>query len=458
MRALHVDRRGWQEEALEAEGLGPGVGGLDRAGGGEVAVLGQEHHRAVERDVAVPVGDRHHRGVPVGDQVHVGAVDRQRMVDLEGLGVRGGAGPVGDRHLRGELPGRAGLHRAGLEPYGEGVQGQRERRQRAVPEQPAAGEVVVLGDVVGEALAGHHDRGALVAEQGAPGDADQQHQHAQVEQQVAELAQVAPLGGHRAIPADDPEALAAQHRRGRVEHLVGTPGGAGGRRLGQPVQPARGGRGLGPQGPHVDPDPRQDAADQRDEQQQVDRREPRRGVDVEQPERVVDLGQLRVRAAEVQHLGRGDRLLRHDRSRDGRQGEQEEQHQGGPHRRQLGPDPAAGLPAGVRGCFGFRARRRPAVVAAPASVPRASPAGLSSLTPAPSFTALSATPPCPTPLRPTPVTARSRSRRPRSASTPSGVPTARSPAAHRRPPSRSRRSAAPPAGGGGLSRRPPASG
>ena len=50
-------------------------------------------------------------------------------------------------------------------------------------------------------LPDHQDHAALVAEQAADREADQHHQHRQVEEQVAGLAQVAPLGATDAVVA-----------------------------------------------------------------------------------------------------------------------------------------------------------------------------------------------------------------------------------------------------------------
>ena len=63
-------------------------------------------------------------------------------------------------------------------------------------EERAGAEVVVLAQGVGEPVLGHHDHAALEPEEPADREADQHDQHREVEQQVARLAQVAPLRGH----------------------------------------------------------------------------------------------------------------------------------------------------------------------------------------------------------------------------------------------------------------------
>ena len=67
----------------------------------------------------------------------------------------------------------------------------------AVGEATAGGEVVVLGDRVRETLSDDHHTGPPETEQPAERHSDQQQQHAQVEDEVPGLAQVAALGGHR---------------------------------------------------------------------------------------------------------------------------------------------------------------------------------------------------------------------------------------------------------------------
>ena len=130
----------------------------------------------------------------------------------------------------------------------EVVDAEGERLHHVGVEQAAGGEVVVLGQVVGEAvlLADEHDDAALVAEQAADGEADQHHEHGQVEEQVAGLAQVAALG------RDGVAALGAARRgtggggsteRGPREHDVGRLVGGVRRVLGQPGQVARVPRG-----------------------------------------------------------------------------------------------------------------------------------------------------------------------------------------------------------------------
>ncbi len=276
------------------------------------------------------------------------------LVDLERLRARGVARLIDHLGVDPEEPGRAPLDRTGLELHVEVLDQHVERLEVAVGELGPRGEVVVLGQIVGEALPDQHHRGAAEPPQRSGGRAEQDEDQADVEDQVAGLAQVAAFGGqadaartHHAVGSRfgfvpvDPVVLLAEQRLGAVEHVVT------GRRGGvdrEPGEVARRTRWAGPHRAGVDRDPRDDAADERDEQQQVDRREPRRGVDREHPDRVVDRAERRVLVDEVVDPDRRQAALRDQRAGDGRQGQREQQHQRGPHRGQLGPeipDPAA---------------------------------------------------------------------------------------------------------------------
>ena len=79
--ALRVERRGRQEEALEAELVRLRARRLHHAGRGHAAVLRQERHRPAEDDLAGRVAHREHRRVAVAEQEHLGAVDHERVVD-----------------------------------------------------------------------------------------------------------------------------------------------------------------------------------------------------------------------------------------------------------------------------------------------------------------------------------------------------------------------------------------
>ena len=110
--------------------------------------------------------------------------------------------------------------------------------------------------------------------------------------------------------------------------------------------------------PRVVADPRDDAADQRDEQQQIDRREPGRGVDLEQPDPVVERAQPRVLGEEVVDLHRSDRRCGSSEPGYRGQRQREEQHQGGAHRGQLGPQVAQPTPPAEGGRSSRRLARR----------------------------------------------------------------------------------------------------
>ena len=264
-------------------------------------------------------------------------------------------------------------------------------------EQAAGVEVVVLGQRVGEPVADHQDHAALVAEQAADPEADQHDQHRQVEQQVAGLAQLPALGGHpppspRSSPSlVEPVAGRAlrgracrdpvppRERRGRApQHDLGLLVGGVRRVVRQPGQVARGRGRVGPVAAPVDEQPRHDAADQRHHQQQVDRREPRRVVDREQPEPVVDRRQVGVGGLPVLGLEGVDAALGDHRPRDRAEGQQEQQHEGRPHRGQLAPGPAHELPrrSARRPCGGGRGRRSGCQVPVSSEPPRSAPAGI----------------------------------------------------------------------------------
>ena len=295
-------------------------------------------------DLAVAVAHREHRGVAVAEQEDLGAVDLQRVVDPQVVGPRPGARLGGVAHRepgsRGAL--RAACRRAGSAPRGPSSV-DRERRE-AVSSVRAPGVEVSYGDrVLENAVALHHEHVALVAEQVAEADRDEQQQQREVEHQVAGLAQVALLGAtRRRRRTCDPEPPAAQR----------------GPRLGQRRPPACGRtttvacsgsryRLRGARGGWARSADRccrlrgSDAADQRDEQQQVDRGEPRRGVDGEQPEPVVATASgVGCCSANCAALRGVDAALRHQRAGDRGEREQEQQHQRRAHRGELPPGPA----------------------------------------------------------------------------------------------------------------------
>jgi hypothetical protein len=221
----------------------------------------------------------------VTDQVHRRTVDVQGPVHLQHLRPRGRARSVDHLDLGPELPRCAGLHRTGLELHVEPLHREPERHQVRLAEAGTRGEVVVLGQVVGEALSDDHHTGAAEPEEDAHRHPEQQEQQADVEDQVAGFPQVAALRGDGVLASDHPVALLPQQVRRPRQHSVA--GRRPRRRVRrEPGQVARRTWGLRPQRPGVHPDPGDDAADEGDEKQQVDRREPGRGVDLEQPDPV----------------------------------------------------------------------------------------------------------------------------------------------------------------------------
>ena len=191
---------------------------------------------------------------------------------------------------------------------------------------------------------------------------DQHDQHREVEEQVAGLAQVAALGGDRAVvPVEPgsarPRSAACARSRTTVGLLVGLERGV----LGQPGQVAGRLRRPGSYAAPVDAQPRDDAADQRDHQQDVDRGEPRRVVDAEQAELVVDRRQRGVRRLPLRGRARSRPPPAGSPSPgSARERQQEQQDQRGAHRGQLAPGPAEPARPGSA-----PERRRRAVAARP---------------------------------------------------------------------------------------------
>ena len=251
-----------------------------------------------------------------------------------------------------------------------------ERRRVHLPlgREPARVPRVVLADVVAEPGALPDDHRSLVGVEPADRDEDEGDEQRDVEDQVAGLAAVALLRGER-------------DRAGRLDALLDAPAAAelaagggrelrrrGGRlepvRLGQPVEVARCGQRLAQHRPRVQPDPRDQAADERDEQQQVDRREPHRAEDVVHADAVEEPPPRAVRADVGPDLGRVQRALRQQRSGHGGDREQEQQDERRPHRGEPAPQPA-----GERtGSCGYVEPRRVVATSPPgASVRRCGP-------------------------------------------------------------------------------------
>ncbi len=344
-----VQGRGRQEHPVQAE-RGLGVRHLHDSRRGEVAVLWQEHHRVVEGDVTRGVRDDEVRCVAVTDQEHLHRVDGQRLVDLDrgrrAVGLRRRS--VGDVGL--EEPGGAALGGSTLEVDGEPVEGEREGRQGARVDEPAAAPGVVLRQGVGESRSLLDDDVALPAEQATVGDGQQDDDQGEMERQVAGLAQVALLGRHpdAAVAAVCLRRLAATHPpapglqvllcHGQGVGAVGLDLELRGHR--QPHEPAGSRRWRRQHRPRMRPGARQHAADQRDEQQEVHRGEPRRRVDVEEAEAVQGGADRGVPREPLVHAQRVRAPLREDRAGDAGKGEQEQQDQRRPHARQLTPRPA----------------------------------------------------------------------------------------------------------------------
>ena len=342
-RAVHV-REGRVEVALQPDLARLGVRRLDHAEREQVRPHRQERHRAGRRDVPVAVAHGDHRCVAVPDQEQLGPADLERVVHPEVVGLLRVAGRLGVAELGVEParhPGREPLHV-------EVVDGEGERVHAVGVEQAAGDEVVVLREVVAERQPLDQDHAALEAEQRAGREADQDHQHRQVEDQVAELAEVAALGADRRAVglAAQPVALAPEQPSGALEHHVRRLRRAVRRVAGQAGQVARRRGRLGAQPAGVDEGARDDAAEQRDDEQDVDRREPRGAVDVEDAELLVDRGQRLVRVLPLRRLERVHPLLRDQRPRHRGQREHQQQDQRDPHRRELAPGPAQELAQG----------------------------------------------------------------------------------------------------------------
>ena len=202
-----VELLGRREQALDgdlvlAALVGIGVGAAGRVDADHARR--QQGHRVVgpplqRLGAGLPVGegDGERRGVAVALQVHPVAADAQRLVDLEpvrppGVGVQVGAGLVVD--VGGERDGLPGRQVVRLEV----VDPQADRVQRRAVDGVAGPERVERGGrrraEAGTAV-GDDDDVALVAEQLSGGHRDEQAEQREVEDDVAELAQIALLRG-----------------------------------------------------------------------------------------------------------------------------------------------------------------------------------------------------------------------------------------------------------------------
>ena len=194
---------------------------------------------------------------------------------------------------------------------GEVVQRQRERREVRSGNEPSRIKLVERGARVGERLPFDEQLVRLVAEEAAGRDRDQHAEQRQVEQQVADLAQVPLLRRHpvartvmlwrvRGRPPQ-PEPLPAEHCGGTVDRRRRRQRGGVGRRVRQACEIPRCARRWRPSRTDKPEGTGHDAPDKRREEQQVDRREPRRGEHVEEIEPVQPGCQLRMRGVVLLH-------------------------------------------------------------------------------------------------------------------------------------------------------------
>jgi hypothetical protein len=148
-----------------------------------------------------------------------------------------------------------------------------------------------------------------------------------VEDQISGFPAVAFLGrqGQYAavlVPTDDPPPAAQHGSRCRPRILDGGSG-LEATRLRKPFEVFRSRKWLGAHRLGVQANPRYEAADQRNEQEQVDRREPRRAEYVEHAKAIQESPPGAVRGEISVDLGRIERSLRKERSRNRRNRKQE---------------------------------------------------------------------------------------------------------------------------------------
>ena len=254
---------------------------------------------------------------------------------------RGDVGGVVERCADGVLVLRLVLHV-------ELVDADRERRQGTVGEEPARVERVVRRDAVDERLADDDDLLTGEPETAAEADREEHADESCVEHEVAGLAEVAALRrdrrGFRILIQGDAIAGFAEQISRRGDRLGAVRREVGGEQAGaearHPGQPERRARRLGAKGVEMMLGARDDAADERDEQQQVDGREPRRGVDVEGLQLVEERREVGVVVEVLDDTVRVGAALRHERTRHGRDREQQQEEQRGAHARELTPEPA----------------------------------------------------------------------------------------------------------------------
>jgi hypothetical protein len=181
----------------------------------------------------------------------------------------------------------------------------------------------------------------------SPQHPDQHQQEGPVEQQAPDLAGEALLRGDRrrgrVRPRRDAEQAPSQHAAGPGDHPVGRVGDPALGEVAHRIELAgrlRSRTQVADRGAC----PRDKARDQRDEQQDVDQREPPAAEHVEQPDAIVDLRAERVVAERLRDAGVGRADLRHERARDRRDREHQQQDQRRPHRAEAPPDECQRLP------------------------------------------------------------------------------------------------------------------
>ena len=178
------------------------------------------HDRTRERHVALGVLDGDLGRVAMADQMHCRVTNVERLVDLENLLARSCPGPLGYLDVRPEQPGCPALHRSSLELHVEVLHGDAEGHQIRLSEPSASREVVVLSEVVGEALPDDHHAGAAETEEYADRYPDEHEDQADVEHQIASLAQVATFCRHAVVVDINAVVPLAQRGGSAVEHVM----------------------------------------------------------------------------------------------------------------------------------------------------------------------------------------------------------------------------------------------
>ncbi len=209
--------------------------------------------------MTVLVGVAQHRRVTVAEQVDVGAVEPQRLVDPHRLGPFAPA--LLDRHGRVERLRLAAFQIGRLEV----VEPDTEARQVVFVHPRAEPALVILQQRVAERLirAGDEHPVAVPAIPRAKRDPDQQREQGEVKEEIAGLLEVALFRADRGTVSVLPHGHA---EAARLQQPGDCPG-IGVRRVDrgvcrQPVQPLRRVRGRAQQRRHVPPESRDQAAHQ----------------------------------------------------------------------------------------------------------------------------------------------------------------------------------------------------